>query len=299
MPKTRKNKRKAPVTSPARPSDRSCQPSGSSYRPQATRTVIRRFHVLLKRQGQLQRVIQDAKQHAKAETLSAQNELSSVEEEIEALGGLAAYQRMSTIGQGKDRGGGSEKVLIAWMRELKLPEEVNACKTPLHLLEVGALKPDNYASCGAWLDVTPIDLHSQHPSILEQDFLLMDIEEHRGKWDVISLSLVLNFPPNPTDRGQMLRIAHDLLQPQGLLFVALPLPCIMNSRFMTPDHFEGLMKFVGFDQIRTHWKDGGKMAYWLFRQTLRPISTTYQEHELYQKKAVFRQGNRNNFLILL
>lgn len=34
------------------------------------------------------------------------------------MGGLAAYQRMSTIGQGKDRGGGSEKVLIDWLRTL-------------------------------------------------------------------------------------------------------------------------------------------------------------------------------------
>ncbi len=70
------------------------------------------------------------------------------------------------------------------------------------LLEVGALKHDNYAPCQSWIDVMPIDLHSQHPSIVEQDFLLMDPEEHREKWDVISLSLVLNFPPNPNDRGE-------------------------------------------------------------------------------------------------
>ena len=69
------------------------------------------------------------------------------------------------------------------------------------LLEVGALKPDNYTSCQAWVDVTPIDLHSQHPSILEQDFLLLDPEEYREKWDVISLSLVLNFVPDAKDRG--------------------------------------------------------------------------------------------------
>lgn len=30
----------------------------------------------------------------------------------------------------------------------------------------------------------------------------MNPEEHREKWDVVSLSLVLNFPPNPTDRGE-------------------------------------------------------------------------------------------------
>lgn len=70
------------------------------------------------------------------------------------------------------------------------------------LLEVGALKPDNYASCSSWIEPTPLDLHSRHPSILEQDFLLMDEEEHREKWDIISLSLVLNFVPEAKDRGR-------------------------------------------------------------------------------------------------
>lgn len=44
--------------------------------------------------------------------------LADVAREIEELGGLAAYQRMSSIGQGEDRGGGSEKVLIPWLREM-------------------------------------------------------------------------------------------------------------------------------------------------------------------------------------
>ena len=89
--------------------------------------------------------------------------------------------------------------------------------------------------------MTPIDLHSQHPEILEQDFLLMDPEEHRNKWEAISLSLVLNFAPNARDRGElvslrricnqlivseghMLRLAHTMLQPDGLLFVAVRHP---------------------------------------------------------------------------
>lgn len=38
-----------------------------------------------------------------------------MEQEINQLGGLATYQRMSSIGQGTDRGGGSEKVLIKWL----------------------------------------------------------------------------------------------------------------------------------------------------------------------------------------
>jgi len=56
------------------------------------------------------------------------------------------------------------------------------------------------------MDVTAIDLHSRHPSILEQDFLLMDPgpasqPEHREAWDIVSLSLVLNFVPDGNDRG--------------------------------------------------------------------------------------------------
>ena len=46
------------------------------------------------------------------------NLTSDIETEIESMGGLEAYQNMSSIGQGKDRGGGSETVLIGWMKEL-------------------------------------------------------------------------------------------------------------------------------------------------------------------------------------
>lgn len=69
------------------------------------------------------------------------------------------------------------------------------------LLEVGAVRPSNYHDCASWIDVTAIDLHSRHPSILEQDFLLMDESQHREAWDIISLSLVLNFVPDGKDRG--------------------------------------------------------------------------------------------------
>ena len=48
----------------------------------------------------------------------------------------------------------------------------------------------------------PIDLHSRHPDIKEQDFLQLDEEENREKWDLISLSLVVNFVPEPKDRGE-------------------------------------------------------------------------------------------------
>lgn len=87
----------------------------------------------------------------------------------------------------------------------------------LRLLEVGAVRPDNYRGCASWMDVTAIDLHSRHPSILEQDFLLMDLSEHRETWDVVSLSLVLNFVPDGKDRGT-LRLIIPALSPLIPLF---------------------------------------------------------------------------------
>lgn len=104
MPKARK--RKAPITGIGTTSDTNSSKSESS------RAVIRRFHVLLKQQTQLQKsIIQD---------ISKKTELADVEREIRELGGLESYQRMSVIGQGTDRGGGSEKVLIRWLKDKEL-----------------------------------------------------------------------------------------------------------------------------------------------------------------------------------
>ncbi len=65
--------------------------------------------MLLKQQAQLQRLASNE--------ISKKRELADVEREIDELGGLDSYQRMSTIGQGTDRGGGSEKVLIRWLKD--------------------------------------------------------------------------------------------------------------------------------------------------------------------------------------
>jgi len=95
MPRTSR-RRKLPVTL-----TNTEKKNGSSSTPRASRTVIRRFHTLLKQQKCAQG---DA--------------LANINREIEALGGLEKYQRMSCIGQGSDRGGGSEKVLIGWLKQM-------------------------------------------------------------------------------------------------------------------------------------------------------------------------------------
>ncbi|KAJ8519909.1 hypothetical protein ONZ45_g3242 [Pleurotus djamor] len=289
MPKAKK--RKAPIT--AIPTTDS-----SSSRPRSSRTLIRRFHTLLKQKTQLENALktQSKGQLNKASESEAATKLSlsEINNEIEELGGLAAYQRMSSIGQGNDRGGGSEKVLVGWLQEFKVHEECRRKMLKRRLLEVGALKPDNYRPYTSWIDATPIDLRSRHPDILEQDFLELDQIEHHRKWDIISLSLVLNFVPDASDRGRMLRYAYDMLVDGGYLFLALPLPCVSNSRYLTFDHLRGFMSSIGFEELKSRWKAGGKMVYLLYTKGQPNTDDTND----YSRKKVLRTGNRNNFSII-
>ncbi|EIM82491.1 uncharacterized protein STEHIDRAFT_161028 [Stereum hirsutum FP-91666 SS1] len=294
-----------------------------SANPQASRTIIRRFHVLLKRKAQLQALQQrnQKQRHRDGGGTETAREMREVEREMESMGGLGVYQRMSSIGQGKDRGGGSERVLIGWLKGMGW-KGVGGVKH--RLLEVGALKPDNYAACSSWLDVTPIDLRSRHPLIREQDFLEMDAEENEVKWDIVSLSLVVNFVPERKDRGKMLTLAHTMLRPKGLLFLALPLPCVLNSRYTTHESLNTLMQHIGFRQVHERWKPGGKMAYWLYEKVeieVEPAGSRNRDEDgrgrprsqlqlpkgdrdlevgKFAKAEVLRTGSdRNNFAILL
>lgn len=72
----------------------------------------------------------------------------------------------------------------------------------------------------------------------------------------------------------------------------------MNSRYTTPDHLQGLMKALSYTEVKSRWKNGGKMAYWLF-QKHEPGPGPSLSAEVYKKKTVLRKGNRNNFSILL
>ncbi|KDR81429.1 hypothetical protein GALMADRAFT_239318 [Galerina marginata CBS 339.88] len=256
--------------------------SNTSIAAQSCRNTIREYHVLIKRRRQLENNFEE---HDKS--------LKEIEYQIETLGGLERYQQLSSLGQREERGGGSEKIFIDWMKELNL-HRVHSGDHRLRLLEVGALKPDNYQTSSSWIEWTSIDLHSRHHRIIQQDFLLLDPMEHGNKWDAISLSLVLNFVPVPIDRGHMLQLAHHILVSGGLLFLALPLPCVANSRYLTFDSLRLLMESIGFVEKRQRWRQNGKMGYWLY-QKITPSKMTHS----FSKKVVLRQGNRNNFAITL
>ncbi|KAF8320697.1 hypothetical protein DL93DRAFT_2224424 [Clavulina sp. PMI_390] len=283
--------RKIPVTA-------SSSAPQTSHTPKATRTVIRKFHVLLKKET----------------ALLAKNDLVGlveVREQLQKMGGLPAYQAMSNIGQGHDRGGGTEKVLLDWLPS-HLPDTIGKGKgkAPVQMLEVGALRPDNYAKHQSWITNHPIDLHSRHPDIREQDFLLLDSEENRDRWDVISLSLVINFVPDATDRGRMLRLAQSFLKPDtGLLYLVVPAPCITNSRYLDRSRLNHILTAVGLRIVEERLKPTGKLAYFLCHRepgsrsrigdTKKNGTAEQLPKELTSKVTLREGGSRNNFTILL
>src|SRR6266702_6856950 len=83
---------------------------------------------------------------------------------------------------------------------------------------------------------------------------------------------------------------YDLCTPQ------LPLPCVNNSRYITMEHMKELMDSIGFHRLEERWRPGGKMVYWLYQKKT-PQKGCFGER--FSKKKVLRQGNRNNFHVLV
>ncbi|ORX38849.1 nucleolus protein [Kockovaella imperatae] len=275
--------RKRPVTL-----SKDTKPGLRSNSHKATQQTISKFHVLLKRKAALTKQLKAKPLSEKKEEDVIQVQLAQVDRELDSLGGIEAYQKASVYGQSVERGGDSAKVLIEWLK-----------KRDASQIELGALKPDNLASCASWIENHPIDLHSLHPDIEEQDFFNRPLPTtDMDHFDIISCSLVLNFVDDSERRGQMLRLIHRHLasRASSLLFLVLPLPCVKNSRYVTLESLRNLMRCVGFEQVEERWKEGGKVGYWLY--TWR--DPTESNIERWGRKRVLVEGpKRNNFAILL
>ena len=173
----------------------------------------------------------------------------------------------STLGQSRTRDGDSSKLLVEWLREAIDTAKPHDMK--LQVLEVGALSTRNAISKVDGLEVTRIDLHSQEPGIQEIDFMdlsVPDTEEQRHH--ITSHSLVLNFVPNAAARGTMLQRISGFLSRDAsesasrqfpCLFLALPLPCVENSWYLTGDRLEEIMTSLGFSLIKV--KKTNKLHY--------------------------------------
>lgn len=256
----------------------------------ASRSLINSHHQLEKRRLQ-------------AISRGDKTEETAIAAELTKLGGLDHYQQASLQGQSQERGGDTSKVLLQW-----LPESVLELRgRPVKMLEVGALSTSNACSTSDIFDVVHIDLHSQESGILQQDFMERPLpSDEESKFDIISLSLVLNFVPNAAGRGQMLArtvsFLHDqsrISLPDGegplfpCLFVVLPRSCVTNSRYFTAERFEEIMSALGYVKIRD--KLTQKLTYTLWRKEDGKKGSTAS----FPKKEVNPGKTRNNFVITL
>ena len=229
--------------------------------------------------------------------------VAELQGKIAAAGGLKQYQRASEQGQSADRGGDSSKILVNWFTETSKSRH-----SPVRLLEVGALRVDNACSKSGLFDIERIDLRSQHPLIKEQDFMKRCTPETHELptegFDVISLSLVVNFVSNAQERGEMLRRAGQFLRQRPgeeanatklhpAIFLVLPAPCVMNSRYLDEGQLEAIMASLGYRLGRR--KLTSKLVYylWSFEGSESSVQRDFKKKEI-------RSGlTRNNFAIVL
>ncbi|EXJ79986.1 hypothetical protein A1O3_08272 [Capronia epimyces CBS 606.96] len=356
-------------------------PQRSSLSSKRTRTLIRAHHVLQKRL-------------ARARAENDMEQIQDLEAQLAASGGLETYQLASTVGQSAERGGDSSRVLVDWLRpEIEARRRgrkkdstlaassppsslahgasppLTPPPLPLRILEIGALSTTNALNMPRLTSVRRIDLRSSGPGIEEADFMtfpLPDSPDGSGEWegrrgyDVISLSLVLNYVPDARGRGDMLRrttmffsrgheheqvdedfgehvVMHteprsdgqqdngtdedededegeqatqrhprkrgdDQRQSRRLLpclFLVLPAPTLLNSRYITPDHLADMLSSLGYSDLEA--KTTRKLHYslWRFDPKRRDEWIAQGGKTVFKKKELNPGSGRNNFCIVL
>jgi 25S rRNA (adenine2142-N1)-methyltransferase len=175
------------------------------------------------------------------------------------------------------------------------------------MLEVGALSTQNACSKSGCFDIERIDLNSQGEGILQQDFMQRPLpRDESERFDIISLSLVLNFVPDPKGRGDMLRRATYFLFPPGQhldnpqlaahfpsLFLVLPAPCVTNSRYLDEERLASIMTSLGY--TKTASKTSQRLVYYLWKRD----SSCGGAERQFSKKEIRSGASRNNFAIVL
>jgi 25S rRNA (adenine2142-N1)-methyltransferase len=251
----------------------------------ATRTIIRTHHNLQKALAQAVK---------SGDTTKAEQ----IEKQIEEQGGLKVYQQASITGQSSSRGGDSSKLLIQWLEEYDIKA---ATKQKYDMLEVGALSTMNACSKSGIFSVTHIDLNSQDPKIEQQDFMERPLPSTNGeRFDIVSLSLVLNYVPDAIGRGEMLKRTTKFFRTKPVpsdvfpaLFLVLPAPCVTNSRYMTEQLLDSILESLGYSRLKQ--KISSKLVYSLWK---------YEEErdvkpETFSKVEINPGKGRNNFSIIM
>jgi 25S rRNA (adenine2142-N1)-methyltransferase len=251
----------------------------------ATRTIIRTHHNLQKALAQALK----SGDSAKAE---------QIKQQIEEQGGLEVYQKASITGQSNSRGGDSSKVLMQWLEEYDIKAST---KQKYEMLEVGALSTTNACSRSGIFKVKRIDLNSQDPQIEQQDFMERPLPPSDGeRFDIISLSLVLNYVPDAIGKGEMLKRTTEFFKIIDVqtdvfpaLFLVLPAPCVNNSRYMTVELLDAIMGSLGYSKLKQ--KISSKLVYSLWNYKQERVA----KPEKFTKVEINPGKGRNNFSIIV
>lgn len=288
-----------------------------SIKPSNTRKIIRRYHLLLNKKDIIYKKLSELHKvpinddnitkffknspaqeviPTEEELLSVSNEtsqedlfkiLQKINYEVVEKGGLSKYQVASIYGQESNRGSDSSKWLFETMPELK------EMKGKLKALEIGSLSTKNVIS--KYAKTSRIDLNSNEPGILKQDFMERPIPTSIDeKYNLISCSLVLNFVPTAHGRGEMLKRFEKFMDKDGitpLCFIVLPLSCITNSRYCDKNHFEKIVNSLGYDLIK--YSEAKKLVYMVLKWNGNVSKKKFPKKKLHDGPTM------NNFSIII
>lgn len=221
--------------------------------------------------------------------------MASLERKIQALGGLATYQKASKKGEELHGACNTSTWVVRILCQLgrqpmsaeKTPAEKDTRPSALRLLDVGALSL-NYQR-QRWIEARAIDLRSACPGVQAIDFF--DLDEGEPLYDVVVLSLVVNFVGDARRRGDMVHKAARHLKPNGLLFLILPLACVDNSRYCNQEKIQQLLNDFGLDERAVHQS---KCLYYAVFELVHPGRPRTP-----RARTQVRHGdNHNNFCVL-
>lgn len=177
-----------------------------------------------------------------------------------------------------------------WLIKI-LKEENDMNKIPkISLLDVGALR-ENYKIFSGLINVRYIDLHSTNPNI--ESLNILDLDNQKNSFDLVCLSLVLNFSGSSHERGRILKHAASLSE--KYLFIVLPKSCVDNSRYLTFELFLEMLKSLIFFPLRVH--RSSKLIYFLFEK--KNLTQNELANVNFIKKLRKNGGGLNNYCIVL
>ena len=212
------------------------------------------------------------------------------------MGGRKVYQDASILSTSFHK---TSKWVFSRLEHLGLRPRPKLGQLPLRVLEVGAINTQ-LLNC-PWMNVHAIDLQSRHDRIHQCDFFTFATP--RAEYDVLVSSMVINCVPDPLERGKMLRMYFEHVQPGGHVFLMLPLLCLTRSKHMQMQDFVHLLtQKLTFRLIET--KTSPKVAFFCLQRPPRSSDTTgipLKSKSLtgVTKKAKKRKVGSNEFHVLL